>query len=565
MTTGEVSCMMNTGLFCLYEPASEPFDYGASEQQGPHVEAPMMPHDEQQGLGSRPQLRDDLFSPPTDLHVRTDSTQSRMSIESNGSAGEGLAGSTGSIGSASGTVRDSRGNDTPESRRRVTTADFEPLTLIGRGAFGEVRLVRKRDTREIFALKSMIKHAMVMKNQVGHLRDERDLLVAAADTWIVTLFFSFQDEHNLYMVMEYLPGGDLMALLIKEDTFSEAATRQYMAEIAMAINAVHELGYIHRDLKPDNVLLDWDGHIKLTDLGLCKKIEHAGAMGQGIHQSPSCEDMAEPGTPPWPLAQSAQNLIDGVTGGGDAPPFPPAASAAAGSGTGDMSSAAHRDRVLAYSTVGTPDYIAPEVLMAGTQGYGKDCDWWSLGVIMYECLVGYTPFYADEPVVTCRKILQWAHTLEIPPHVVEGTEACSSECIHFLRCLLSGCDQRLGHNGLHEITSHPWFTGLDWQRLKDIPAPFKPESSAEMCEMIDLLRELPEPAASDPRYPDLVSEVTKNFDSFEDDAGAHWAIGSSRAGPHQQRDNEFIGYTFRRTGRVKARPTVSQDVFSSSS
>ena len=102
-------------------------------------------------------------------------------------------------------------------RKRLTTADFESLCVIGKGAFGEVRLVRKNDGGDTFAMKSMIKHNMVMKNQVGHVRAEREILALADNPWVVTLHYSFQDEHNLYMIMEYCPGGDLMALLMKED------------------------------------------------------------------------------------------------------------------------------------------------------------------------------------------------------------------------------------------------------------------------------------------------------------------------------------------------------------
>jgi serine/threonine protein kinase len=170
-----------------------------------------------------------------------------------------------------------------DSVKRLSTNDFEPLAVIGRGAFGEVRLVRMRGrfSREVYAMKSMMKEAMIMKNQVRHIRAERDILTESENPWIVTLYYSFQDERNLYMVMEYLPGGDLMGLLMKEDIFSETAARLYVAELVMAISSVHQLGYIHRDLKPDNVLLDWEGHLKLTDLGLCKKVSGGTAPLQG--------------------------------------------------------------------------------------------------------------------------------------------------------------------------------------------------------------------------------------------------------------------------------------------
>ena len=140
-----------------------------------------------------------------------------------------------------------------ESRKKMSPSDFESLAVIGRGAFGEVRLVRhasksKKDEIQIFALKSMKKDMMVMKNQVGHVRAEREAL-AKADSdnkWLTALHYSFVDETHLYMVMEFLPGGDLMSLLIKEDTFSESATRFFMAEAAHAISSIHALGYIHR-------------------------------------------------------------------------------------------------------------------------------------------------------------------------------------------------------------------------------------------------------------------------------------------------------------------------------
>lgn len=170
-----------------------------------------------------------------------------------------------------------------ESRKKMCVGDFESLVVIGRGAFGEVRLVRRTGKKEdpatgrIFALKGMKKEMMVIKNQIHHVKAERDALAQAdaSNQWLTVLHYSFFDESNLYMAMDYMPGGDLMSLLIKEDTFSEAVTRFFMAEAAQAISSVHALGYVHRDIKPDNMLLDHRGHLKLTDLGLCKKVGEA--------------------------------------------------------------------------------------------------------------------------------------------------------------------------------------------------------------------------------------------------------------------------------------------------
>jgi len=309
--------------------------------------------------------------------------------------------------------------------KRLQIDDFESLAIIGRGAFGEVRLVRRRDnsTREIYALKSMLKVTMISKNQVHHIRAERDILTESENKWIVMLYYSFQDPNHLYMVMEYLPGGDLMGLLIKKDTFSEQETMFYIAQIATAIASVHALGYIHRDLKPDNILLDWSGHIKLIDLGLCKKVEFesggggaaegrgvAGVAGESDGAAATSKAEAEEAALNIHIAEAQRQLDSG---------------AVLNNNEKDVSmyqtmrregkKSVHRERVLAYSTVGTPDYIAPEVLSA--KGYGMDCDWWSLGIIMYECLIGFTPFYADQPVQTCKKIMRWAQHLDIPEEV----------------------------------------------------------------------------------------------------------------------------------------------------
>ena len=154
-------------------------------------------------------------------------------------------------------------------RARMNKSMFKKIKTLGVGAFGEVALARKMDTNALYAVKRLKKLDVLQRNQVGHVKAERDILAEADNEWVVKLYYSFQDKDNLYLVMEYIPGGDLMSLLIRLEIFSEELARFYIAELVLAIESVHKMGFIHRDIKPDNILIDRDGHIKLTDFGLC--------------------------------------------------------------------------------------------------------------------------------------------------------------------------------------------------------------------------------------------------------------------------------------------------------
>ncbi|PAV81211.1 hypothetical protein WR25_14563 isoform H [Diploscapter pachys] len=265
-------------------------------------------------------------------------------------------------------------------RTRLTVTDFESLKVIGRGAFGEVRLVQKHDTGHIYAMKILRKAEMLEKEQTAHVRAERDILSEADCEWVVKMYYSFQDLINLYLVMEFLPGGDMMTLLIKKDTLSEEATQFYIAEAALAIQFIHNLDFIHRDIKPDNLLLDARGHIKLSDFGLCTGLKK-------VHRTEHYRN--------WP-SQLPPDFVS--------KPFESKRKAETWK---------KYRRAFAYSTVGTPDYIAPEVFQPN--GYTKSCDWWSLGVIMYEMLIGYPPFCSETPQETYRKVVNWQQTLIFPP------------------------------------------------------------------------------------------------------------------------------------------------------
>jgi len=156
-------------------------------------------------------------------------------------------------------------------RVKISNKQFESIKIIGRGAFGEVftfhtptrfidmlirtvtqvRLVRMKGTQNYYAMKKLKKAEMIKKDQVTHVRAERDVLADNnhfyhKNPWVVNLFFSFQDEEYLYLIMEYVPGGDMMTMLIRYDTFTEEQTRFYIAETVIAIESIHRLNYIHR-------------------------------------------------------------------------------------------------------------------------------------------------------------------------------------------------------------------------------------------------------------------------------------------------------------------------------
>ncbi|KAL3328564.1 hypothetical protein AABB24_035948 [Solanum stoloniferum] len=301
-------------------------------------------------------------------------------------------------------------------RHKMGADDFELLTMIGKGAFGEVRVCREKTTGHVYAMKKLKKSEMLRRGQVEHVKAERNLLAEVDSNCIVKLYCSFQDDEFLYLIMEYLPGGDMMTLLMRKDTLTEDEARFYVAETVLAIESIHIHNYIHRDIKPDNLLLDRYGHLRLSDFGLCKPLD-------------------------------CSTLEEKDFAGGDS---------AHGASRSDGSSAPKRTqqeqlqhwqknrRTLAYSTVGTPDYIAPEVLLK--KGYGMECDWWSLGAIMYEMLVGYPPFYSDDPMSTCRKIVNWKSHLKFPEEA-----KLSSEAEDLIGKLLCHVTQRLGSNGADEI------------------------------------------------------------------------------------------------------------------
>lgn len=352
-------------------------------------------------------------------------------------------------------------------RTRLSLEDFQTVKVIGKGAFGEVRLVQKKDTGKIYAMKTLLKSEMYKKDQLAHVKAERDVLAGSDSPWVVSLYYSFQDAQYLYLIMEFLPGGDLMTMLIRWQIFTEDVTRFYMAECILAIEAIHKLGFIHRDIKPDNILIDIRGHVKLSDFGLSTGFHKT--HDSNYYKKLLQQDEANGGSnaanlqkPQLPNGQGESNrntmLVDAIH--------------LTISNRQQIQTWRKSRRLMAYSTVGTPDYIAPEIFLY--QGYGQECDWWSLGAIMYECLIGWPPFCSETPQETYRKIMNFEQTLHFPEDV-----HISYEAEDLIRRLLTNADQRMGrHGGADEIKTHPFFRGVDWNAIRQVDAPYIPKLSS---------------------------------------------------------------------------------------
>ena len=300
-------------------------------------------------------------------------------------------------------------------REKQSIRDYTSLAIIGRGAFGEVHVCREKKTGQIVAVKKIRKDVLKIKNQVIHVRNEQLFMSKVKSPWIVELKASFQEDDYLYLVMEYLPGGDFMNLLIKKDILTEDEAKFYTAELILAIENIHKLDCIHRDIKPDNVLIDKTGHIKLSDFGLAKV-------------SPKI----------FELNNNNENI--------------------------DFKPDSHQKN---YSCVGTAYYVAPEVLKK--KGYGPEVDWWSVGVIFFEMLFGYAPFHSKETNQVCHKVLNWQKYLVIPSKI-----KISKEAEDLIWKLINNSNQRLGIGGAEEIKKHPFFKDVDWDNIRNTKAPFIP-------------------------------------------------------------------------------------------
>ena len=299
---------------------------------------------------------------------------------------------------------------THQGAARLGLDDFDLLKVIGKGSFGKVMLVRKKDNAQIYALKTLRKEQLLKRNQIQHTQAERNIIQNVSSPFLASLAFAFQNENKLYMVMEYCPGGELFYWLKKQSKFSVKRTKLYAMEILLGLEELHRNDIVYRDLKPENILLDEQGHLRLTDFGLSK---------------------------------------EAVTGAG------------AEGGTATF--------------CGTPEYLAPEILQ--NKGHGKAVDWWSLGTLMYEMMVGLPPFYDTNMQVMYQKILK------APLRFPAWMQPAMKDLLQGL--MTRSVEDRLGSFGAEDIKEHDWWeedAGYDWDRVlrKEYSPEFKPPSDGNV-------------------------------------------------------------------------------------
>lgn len=314
--------------------------------------------------------------------------------------------------------------------------DFELHETVGVGSYARVRVAKMKGSTDgsVVAFKIFQKSEVIRLKQVEHVRAEKQILASIDHPFIVNLLATFQDEKRLYMLLEYVNGGELFSYLRKEARLPNDTARFYSAEILLALQYLHSLHVVYRDLKPENVLIDGNGHIKITDFGFAKVVEDKT----------------------WTLC-------------------------------------------------GTPEYLAPEMIQS--KGHGKAVDWWALGILIFEMLAGYPPFYDSTPLAIYRKVL--TGVIQFPRHI----DAKAKDLIKLLLtldkvkrfgCLKAGAD---------DVKRHKWYQGLEWDFLflRTIPAPYVPAvTSADDTSMFDRYPEVDEVTTAP-----LTAKDQEAFEGFE--------------------------------------------------
>lgn len=310
----------------------------------------------------------------------------------------------------------------------LTFKQFDLGVTLGTGSFGRVRFVTHKPTGSYWAMKMLKKFEVIRLQQVDHMLSEKQILEVLDHPFIVKLAGTFQDKRYLYMILEYVVGGEFFTHLRKAGRFDNNAAKFYGAQIVMIFDYLHKQDIIYRDLKPENLLLDKEGYIKITDFGFAKRVAFK-----------------------------------------------------------------------TYTLCGTPEYIAPEVLL--NKGHGKGVDWWTLGILVFEMLAGEPPFVDDDPMGIYQQIL--AGKLTFPRYFDRNAKNLIKKLLTADLTKRYGCLK----GAAEDIKKHKWFNSLDFTALynRALSPPIVPRVKGEtdtsnFDPYPDSPEEAPEPqfAGSDP-------------------------------------------------------------------
>lgn len=286
--------------------------------------------------------------------------------------------------------------------KQVDLAEFEIKQTVGTGSFGRVKLIRHKASNKFMALKILQKAEIVKLKQVDHIHSEVTILNILDHPLLIKMNGMAQNERYLYIVMEYVSGGELFTYLRTVQNVKNDDAVFYAGQVALMFEHLHSMDIVYRDLKPENLLLDNVGYLKLTDFGFAKR-------------------------------------LDGRT----------------------------------YTLCGTPEYLAPEILLQ--KGHGKPVDWWCLGILIYEMLVGIDPFSDDEPMAVYQNILRGK--IKFPSNFPKDAKSLVKHL------LVADLGKRYGNlkGGVNDIKDHRWFSGVQWKKIldKQLTAPYIPKVKGE--------------------------------------------------------------------------------------
>jgi serine/threonine protein kinase len=397
---------------------------------------------------------------------------------------------------------------TRKTKKQKTELSIEQFSLdrvLGQGAFGMVYLAKHIESGKYCAIKQVDKKFTTKLGKEEHAKIEKRILTCNTSPHLLKAICTWQDSQLAWLALEYCPGGDLKEFLEVVNRFEEKEVILYFAEMIMGVHDLHSMGYIHRDIKPPNFLIDRCGHIKLADFGLARSIHTIGKMNaiqpreDNVSKPPvtiTPEEIEHRKLHYWKRpTNSERNTLSAANFSSLFKSNNPTSmnlkhsrlSEKISPKTNTITVIPNKKELrkeYGYSIVGSPEYMSPEVTEGRNQGgsyYGQEVDWWSLGCVFYEMIFGDPPFTGDTVEELFSQIDLWSNKL--PIIFEENREHLSPACYSLLTGFLCDPKERLGRD-IEKIKTHEFFEGLNWSNLHAMTPAFVPQPQQEISYMI---------------------------------------------------------------------------------